>query len=208
PQDSLLVSHYYENTRSKTLRENVPTSTKFGSCSKHQLQLTQALHPGQFNLLLFGAGHLGQALVPLLSSLPCKLQWFDSREQVAASASAPHAPCEWLESPSIALTDAPTASLVLVMTHNHALDFEITAAALRNKHIAWVGMIGSEHKRKQFERSLRRSAKVLDTKRLACPIGQRHTDLRDPAELALVLATELLYARNQVQHDHLERYHA
>lgn len=36
--------------------------------------------PGQAQIAVFGAGHVGRALVPLLASLPCRVRWIDSRE--------------------------------------------------------------------------------------------------------------------------------
>lgn len=205
--DTQLRSTYQTGSRHKTLCAQAADGVHFEEMDKCQLLLTQPLHPGHFHLLLFGAGHLGQALAPLLATLPCTVHWIDSREDVLPNSSTECLQSEWLETPTMALHDAPVGSMALVMTHNHALDFDITAAALSNKNIAWVGMIGSRSKRRQFDRHLSKRAHATSTARLACPIGESNADLRDPAELAIALAAALLQARSQIRQFNAENQH-
>lgn len=207
--DTQLCSTYRTGSRHKALCAPTFDGVHFEEVDKHHLQLNQPLHPGHFHLLLFGAGHLGQALAPLLATLPCTVHWIDSREHALPSTSSERVRNEWLEAPTMALRDAPPKSLALVMTHNHALDFDITAAALANKNIAWVGMIGSNSKRRQFDRHLQKQATSTSTEHFSCPIGASHADLRDPAELAITLAAALLQARSQIRQNNAEnQYHA
>lgn len=205
--DTQLHSSYQTGSRHKALCAQTTDNVHFEEMDKHHLQLTQPLHPGHFHLLLFGAGHLGQALAPLLGTLPCTVHWIDSREDALPNANSERIHSEWLEAPTMALRDAPPKSMALVMTHNHALDFDITAAALGNKNITWVGMIGSSSKRRQFERHLQKQTTTTSTERLACPIGTSNADLRDPAELAITLAAALLEARSQIRQITAENQH-
>jgi xanthine dehydrogenase accessory factor len=47
--------------------------------------------PPLFDLQLYGAGHVGRAIVHLLSTLPCRVQWIDEREaEFPAAPSAAH----------------------------------------------------------------------------------------------------------------------
>lgn len=208
-QDQLLVSRYDPTGRHKQLQVSTgyPHTVHFSSPMEGHCRLEQASQPGQFHLLLFGAGHLGRALVPLLSTLPCSVHWIDSREDTLPTESKPKLRTEWLETPTLALQSAPLGSMVLVMTHQHSLDFEITSAALANPHISWVGMIGSPSKRKQFERYLKRCPNSPASTRLACPIGNRNSELRDPAELAIELSAALLHARTNCQTLPVENQH-
>lgn len=199
-QAGTLVSNYKVGSREKSVLASRSVQACFRSHRDtldhtEQWQLEQPTHPGQFHLLLFGAGHLGKAIVPLLATLPCSVRWIDARENTFSTDEYKNIQNEWLEAPTLALRDAPAGSLALVMTHNHALDFEITTAALAHANIAWVGLIGSDSKRRQLERQLHKQQNPLSTDRLECPIGQRHADLRDPAELAIVLTAALLTAR-------------
>ena len=214
-QTGTLLSIYKLGSREKSLMPGCTRQARFKTNrnaleqeeQEEQLQLEQPSHPGYFHLLLFGAGHLGKAIVPLLATLPCSVHWIDSREGNLVTGVDKNIQSEWLEVPTLALRDAPIGSLALVMTHNHALDFEITAAALANANIAWVGLIGSNSKRRQLDRHLQKQATPLPTNRLQCPIGQRHADLRDPAELAIVLTSALLSARNAINSQNSEAQH-
>jgi len=209
--DAKPVSHLQSTltpgSRAKIITERCSDSVRFSHSEANSLQLTQPIQPGHFHLMLFGAGHLGQALVPLLRTLPCTVHWIDTRAELLPKPANDNIQSEWLETPTLALQDAPVGSLALVMTHNHALDYEITAAALNNKNIAWVGMIASQSKRRQLERYLKRRNIDASDERLESPIGVSHSELRDPAELAIGFAASLLEARRHARQHVTETQH-
>lgn len=141
-----------------------------------------ALHP---HVLLFGAGHVGIALAQALAPLPLNLSWYDERENVAPGAMSGD-----LEG---ALAGAPAGSAVLVMTHDHPLDFRLTTLALARGDLAYVGMIGSATKRARLLRHLRHQG--LDpavATGLTCPIGGSAVRDKRPAVIAALVAAELL----------------
>ena len=140
-------------------------------------------------LYLFGAGHVGRALAAALLPLPFVLAWFDTREDQAATAGAVHVALDDLE-PCIA--DVPEGSAVLVLTHDHALDFALTAAALRSP-ATFVGLIGSATKRARFLSRLARDG--VDTTRLTCPIGLPGIVGKEPEVIAAATAAQLLSLR-------------
>src|SRR3546814_14157039 len=45
-----------------------------------QRGLTEVIAPPTFHIVLFGAGHVGQALVPILGTLTCTVAWVDERD--------------------------------------------------------------------------------------------------------------------------------
>ena len=119
-------------------------------------------------LYLFGAGHVGRAIAHAVHGLPFALHWFDSRPGEAADAGATHADEAALEA---MLADVPRHAAVLILTHDHALDYRLTQAALARR-IGFVGLIGSASKRARFLGRLRRDR--LDDAalaRLTGPIG-------------------------------------
>ncbi|MCA0318938.1 MAG: xanthine dehydrogenase accessory protein XdhC [Proteobacteria bacterium] len=146
-------------------------------------------------ILLFGAGHVGRALVMALAPLPFRVVWNDERANafpaaVPANVEATAAP--W----SDILAHPPAGSQVLVMTHSHPLDLEIVAAALSSDRIAQVGLIGSATKRARFARRL--SERGLPTGRigdLRCPIGIGGIRGKEPAVIAASVAAECLALR-------------
>ena len=142
---------------------------------------------------LFGAGHVGRALALALAPLPFVVRWIDSRRE-AFPARAPanvaliHAP-----EPTYELASAPDGALIVVMTHSHAIDLDIVAAALKSERFGYVGLIGSATKRARFLRQMR-DAGLTEAMlaRLVCPIGVPGVEGKDPAVIAASTAAQLL----------------
>ena len=142
---------------------------------------------------LFGAGHVGRALALALAPLPFVVRWIDSRRE-AFPARAPanvaliHAP-----EPASELAGAPDGGLIVVMTHSHAIDLDVVAAALKSERFGYVGLIGSATKRARFLRQMR-DAGLTETMlaRLVCPIGVAGIEGKDPAVIAASTAAQLL----------------
>jgi xanthine dehydrogenase accessory factor len=89
----------------------------------------------------------------------------------------------------------PPGSLVLVMTHDHALDYEIVVAALGRNDLLAVGLIGSDTKRARFVSRLVRQG--LDTEKLICPIGLPGIEGKEPAVVAVSVAAQILQFQPQ-----------
>lgn len=159
-------------------------------CGGHVSVLFEVLRPPTLQVALFGAGHVGRALVRVLGELPCHVTWIDPRPD-ALPAQTPNnvAP---VRAPDAVQTVAglPPHAVVLVMTHDHALDFDIVAACLARSDLPFVGLIGSDTKRSRFSGRLRRMGLPLD--RLICPIGLPTIDGKDPAVIAVSVAAQLL----------------
>ena len=134
-------------------------------------------------LVLFGAGHVGQALARALEPLPCRLRWLDSRPGMA--------PAEHVSYPATVRTER--SDLVLVMTHSHSMDLAIVEARLRHEDFAWLGLIGSATKRRRFEGQLTASGIPAERlARLVCPIGLASIKGKDPAVIAASVTAQLL----------------
>ena len=147
-------------------------------------------------LYLFGAGHVGRALVVALAPLPFAVRWIDSRENAFPERAPPNATLVHAEEPRNELFGAPDGALVVVMTHSHPLDLAIVAEALRQGRFAYVGLIGSATKRARFVSQLR--AAGLAEERIAtlvCPIGAPGIAGKEPAVIAASVAAQLLMAR-------------
>ena len=144
-------------------------------------------------LYLFGAGHVGRALVLALAPLPFDVMWIDPREGAFPSVAPSNVTALQAQDPAAELIHAPRDSFALVMTHAHALDLEIIDAALRNPHIVFAGLIGSSTKRARFSNRLR-EAGVSDEKisAMVCPIGISGIKSKHPAAIAAATAAQLL----------------
>jgi xanthine dehydrogenase accessory factor len=153
-------------------------------------------------LYLFGAGHVGRALVLALAPLPFETTWIDSRPEAFPRAMPGNVTPVQAMHPVTVLKTAPAGSLVFVMSHSHALDLAIVAAALRNTQIAYVGLIGSTTKRARFERRLR-DAGVMEERieSLICPIGLPGIRSKEPAVIAAATAAQLLVLDEKLKAD-------
>jgi xanthine dehydrogenase accessory factor len=140
---------------------------------------------------LFGAGHVGRAIAERAAGLPLHLAWYDSRPEMA-------------ETPGVVLVDeaemaaaaaeAPEGSAVLILTHDHGLDYRLVAAALGGR-ARFVGLIGSKTKRARFLSRL--AADGIDAARLTCPIGLPGIGGREPEVIAIATLAQLLMLRNR-----------
>lgn len=152
------------------------------------------LNTGRHHLLLFGAGHVGQAVIKVLQALPYRIDWIDSRETFLENRALPsHVRAVVSDEPELAVDHAPGNSRLLIMTHSHQLDFAICERALKRADIVYCGLIGSATKRARFVNRLKaRGLRAEALSRLICPIGIREVSGKHPAEIAIAVAAQLL----------------
>jgi len=150
-------------------------------------------------VLLFGAGHVGRAVVLALAPLPFAVRWIDSRPDQFPQYVPQNVVTVRTDAVERELEEASGDAMIIVMTHSHPLDFDITAAALQRETFEFVGLIGSETKRARFESWARRLG-VTDRQlgRLVCPIGIPEIKGKEPATIAAALAAQLLIVREHV----------
>lgn len=143
---------------------------------------------------VFGAGHVGKALVRALTPLPLRLLWADSRQDQFPPGAEDKVEVVHSDPVEIVGRMEPGAAL-LVMTFSHALDYAITAAALRRDDLAYVGLIGSKTKRRRFERwFLARGGDTSALEGLVSPIGDFGVPDKRPEVIAALVTAEILRA--------------
>jgi xanthine dehydrogenase accessory factor len=157
-------------------------------------------------IYLFGAGHVGKALVLALAPLPFDVHWIDARPGAFPGA----VPRNVILFKDTELSQAPEGSFVFIMSHSHALDLTLCDQALRNPRIAQVGLIGSATKRARFVKRLKEAG--IDAARvenLICPIGIQGIRSKEPAMIGAATAAQILVldeaanlASQQIQPQH------
>ncbi|MYM39030.1 xanthine dehydrogenase accessory protein XdhC [Duganella qianjiadongensis] len=155
--------------------------------------LADAVLAPRAHLLLFGAGHVGAAIVRLLGELPCTVSWIDEREDMFPSRVPANVRIEATDTPEALVASAPAGASYLVLTHSHALDQRLSEAIVARAEVGWFGLIGSQTKRVQFER--RMAARGLPAERIAamvCPIGLPGIRSKLPAVIATSVCAQLL----------------
>ncbi len=151
----------------------------------------------RFFLQLYGAGHVGRAIVALLAGLPCRVQWIDERESEFPPdrAEPPHIERVCVEPVQAEVDVAPPGAFYLVLTHSHDLDLAIAEAILRRGDFGFFGLIGSATKRARFIHRFQQRGIAADTiARMSCPIGVPGIGGKEPEVLGVAVVAQLLQA--------------
>jgi xanthine dehydrogenase accessory factor len=145
------------------------------------------------HVMLFGAGHVGQAVAQALLPLPFRVTWVDSREGLFP----PDLPASFRavrsDHPADEVASAEVGSIFVIMTHSHQMDEDICLQVLQRGDHAWLGLIGSETKRRRFVHRLGQGGiGPAELERLVCPIGLSGIRGKQPATIALSLVAQLM----------------
>lgn len=156
----------------------------------------ECTHPHRWPIVIFGAGHVAQALTRLLMMLPCHVTCIDWRE-------------EWLdrlpdtvarirtESLAEEVDRLPDVAFVLSMTQGHSHDLPVLRRIWETKRsFPYVGVIGSKSKAGALRRELREAGMPDGELAFRCPIGLP-IGTNHPGEIAVSIAAELLQVRDQ-----------
>lgn len=182
--------------------EKIPLAAKAGQCCGGSVSvLLEMFVLDTAPLVVFGAGHVAKALMNILGGLEQRVIWVDNRlEQFPAMDDlADNIDCRCLADPVSIIAELPAGSELVILTHNHQLDFDLLQAALNRDDFAFVGCIGSATKTERF--TLRLQHAGFDAEQLAqltMPIGLAEVGGKLPMEVAVSIAAQLL-ARKTAQ---------
>lgn len=171
-----------------------PLSASLGQCCGGSVSVMFEYFPANApKIMLFGAGHIGKALVTILQELPYRTEWVDSRKAEFPQTVAGNIAIRTSEKPADEVDDMPPGSLFVIMTHNHQLDLELTEAILKRDDFSYLGVIGSRSKSVRFRKHLTHKGydEALVNKML-CPIGLSQVPGKKPMEVAVSIAGELI----------------
>ncbi len=153
-------------------------------------------------VLLFGLGHVGRAVGPLLAGVGFDVVVCDDNETDALS-EYPEWASEVVESfdlPDVEREAGPfgPSDFAVIATREHALDQRVLEGLLPREELGYLGMIGSRRKVARFRERLVAKGVADDRRwaRLHAPIG---LDIggETPAEIALAIAAEVVKVRNR-----------
>ncbi|MDO9414897.1 xanthine dehydrogenase accessory protein XdhC [Pararhizobium sp.] len=193
-----------------TDRLDIPLGPEIGQCCGGRVELVFSRAEGenlarfcrklkqeretQPSVWLFGGGNVGKALADCLSLLPLNVHAVETR-QSELDHLPPSVKQHLTPMPEALVSAIRPGSAVLVVTHDHALDFLIAKEALARSDLAYVGMIGSKTKRATFASWLtREGGETGDLARLTLPIGGIAVRDKRPEIIAALTAAELLAA--------------
>ena len=149
-------------------------------------------------IVIFGAGHVTQAMLPVLIPLRCSISVYDSRpEWLAKLPRAWNVNARCVEDLAAVVATLPANAFVLCMTQGHKTDRPILSRALAEHDFPYLGCIGSDAKAKILRQEL--VADGISPERAAqfhCPIGLEF-GTNHPHEIALSIAAQLLMERDR-----------
>jgi xanthine dehydrogenase accessory factor len=153
--------------------------------------------PKPQNVALFGGGHVGKAIVHILSTLPMQVMWIDSRDEIFPNELPQNVICEHSDPVQAAVNDLVAGSHILIMSFSHAEDLDIVAACLLRQReradLPFIGLIGSKTKWATFRHRLEdRGFSEVELAHITCPIGVDGIKGKEPEVIAVGVAAQLL----------------
>jgi xanthine dehydrogenase accessory factor len=157
--------------------------------------LSEPIETAPHQLWLYGAGHVGRAIVETLNGLPFDIIWVDTAANRFPTTHTSNATPLIAANLADAARHAPATAHHLVLTYSHTIDLDLCHRILGQPH-ASLGLIGSATKRARFASrlaALGHSPAAIAS--IICPIGQRALG-KEPKAIALGVAIEMLHLAN------------
>ncbi|KEQ16781.1 xanthine dehydrogenase accessory protein XdhC [Endozoicomonas numazuensis] len=184
--------------QTEPVMEHFPLGPKLGQCCGGSVSvILEPIAGCRFNIAVFGAGHIGKAMIHVLSPLDCQIIWIDNRPELFPQTLPINVNRVISEKPEEEVALLPEETFVLVVTHNHQLDYAIAEQTLKRSDNPWLGVIGSETKANRFRQRLEHKGfKQNQIEHMRCPVGLSNVGGRQPAEIAIAIAGEILSVKN------------
>lgn len=156
----------------------------------------ELLNVARWNVVIFGAGHVAQALARVLVNLDCRVTCIDPRpEWLEKLPSSPR--IETIESaePASLLPALPAGAFVLLMTMGHTTDRPILAGILKTRRFPYLGVIGSDSKAAVLRSELTAEGIPPEQQQFRCPVGLE-IGTNHPYEIAISIVAQMLQVRD------------
>jgi xanthine dehydrogenase accessory factor len=190
-----------ENFKPKIMTWNLQRDVDM-TCGGEVTVLFELMNSKPWRVIIFGAGHVGQAMASILSTLYCRATFVDSRsdwllrlpnseniERVCLPEIGDHL--------DTLLQEKELDPYLLIMTKGHSLDVSILKQALKKfPNAPYIGVIGSKVKAIKIRSDLKQEGFSLDAiSKLHCPMGLT-LGTNDPAEIAISISAEVIQVLN------------
>lgn len=179
--------------------EYYPLSAKFNQCCSGAVSvLFESFVSYRPQVAIFGAGHVAKELSIVLPRLDYSLTIVDQREKQFDEFDEHRASLIFSRDPLTELAKLSAQTYVLIMTHDHQLDFELCLAGLKEHDFEFFGLIGSKAKAKKFKTRLA-EAGLCESKinHLTSPIGFDSIPGKHPMEVAVSVSAQLIALESQ-----------
>ena len=169
------------------------------TCGGEVQFLFEVVRNDAWPIVVFGAGHISQQLIPLLLTLNCRITWIDPRNEWLSKME------EHRKLRKVCTDDMPAEvakhppnTFFALMTRGHASDLPILEEILRTRSAPYVGVIGSNQKASVLRRDLKKSG-ISDAQisSFHCPMGKSIGN-NTPAEISVSIVAQLLEIRDEL----------
>ena len=157
----------------------------------------EAYNAGRWKVVVFGAGHVANALVNVLIHLDCHVTCIDPRQEwIDKLPSSPKLTAiRSSDMPSMVKT-LPDDAYVILMTMGHATDEPVLFEILRTRRFPYLGVIGSRAKANIIRRDMAEAGLAEFENAFHCPIGLQ-IGSNHPYEIAVSVVAQLIETRDR-----------
>ena len=192
---------------------NIPLGPGIGQCCGGYVQIKLSLHQNSSealkneklydekntNLYIFGAGHIGQALISKLENINFNTFLIDSREDFLKMTNINNINYLLSKKPWEIVHRLKDNSYFVVLTHSHDYDLKILNEVLK-KNFTFLGLIGSKTKKNRFfKRLIDNGHNKSLVEKIECPIGINIGNSKEPDEIAFSIITRLISIKNNLK---------
>ena len=204
---------FLKNNKFKEEIINIPLGPSIGQCcggyvqvkitkhkdGKNSIQNENIINKNEESLYIFGAGHVGSELSLRSIDLDFKVNLIDSREEYLKVQENKKITNIYAKLPWLLVKNLKKNSFIIVLTHSHDFDFKIINEVLKFNNFNFLGLIGSNTKKKRFEnRLLKLGHKKSVIGKIECPVGLKSITSKKPAEIAISIIARLLEYRSNL----------
>jgi len=192
---------------------NIPLGPGIGQCCGGYVQIKLSLHNNSSdalkneklydddntNLYIFGAGHIGQAIIKKLENINFNTFLIDSREDFLKMKNINNINYLLSKKPWEIVHRLKDNSCFVVLTHSHDYDLKILNEVLK-KNFTFLGLIGSKTKKNRFfKRLIDNGHNKSLVEKIECPIGINIGNSKEPDEIAFSIITRLILIKNNLK---------
>ncbi|RBO81926.1 xanthine dehydrogenase accessory protein XdhC [Marinomonas aquiplantarum] len=180
------------------LLENFPLAAKTNQCCGGAVSVLLEYFPEPAaKITIFGMGHVATTLVNVLGQMQAKIHWVDSRTNLAQDKKTSDLPSNVMPlvyDSMLEHVEAMAANeIALVMTHDHALDYQLVEALLDRKDCRFIGLIGSQTKAMRFKKRLASASfSKAEIDSVHSPVGIPEVAGKKPFEIAISIAGQII----------------
>lgn len=160
----------------------------------------EAFNVAAWRIVIFGAGHVSNALVQVLLRLDCRITCIDPRQEwIDRLPSSPRLDTNVTADMPSMVPKLPDDAFVLLMSSGHATDLPVLLEILHTRRFPFLGIIGSRAKANTLQRNVREAGLPEEAaEAFVCPVGLP-LGTNHPQEIAISIAAQLLQERDRMR---------